>query len=95
MEKLSVGSADRRIDLTDRVPLDELLRVFQRDAAGRAPLVPVASTSWAVGPAVFVHGQGIVRFGTLMFCTSAHEVDAIVHLTDLTQQPQEARHPFR
>lgn len=95
MEKLSVGALTRRIDLTDSLPSDELLRVFQRHAAGGAPVVVLAGTTWAVRPAVFVHRQGVVRFGRLMPRTRTDEVDAIVHLTHLTQQQQEARHPFR
>ena len=79
--RLSVGALSGRADL---VPSGELLRIFQRHPAGRhrAPVVVIAGTTRAVRPAILVHRQGVVRFGSLVFRTSAIEVDAIVHQTD-------------
>ena len=80
--KLSVGTLIGRVGETDRMTSDKLLHVVQRHSAGRPPVVVLAGTGGAVRPAVFVHGEGVVRFGALVFRTSADEVDAIVHQTD-------------
>lgn len=76
--RLSVGALIPRSDLTAYEPL----RIVERHSAGRAPVVALARAARAVRPAVFVHRQGVVQIGSLMFRTSAIEVDAIIHLTD-------------
>jgi hypothetical protein len=80
--ELSVGTRVRSREGPDRVPEDKAFDVFQRHPTGGLPGVRRARGSGAICPAILVHGQGVVRFGALVFCTSAHEVDAIVHLTD-------------
>ena len=80
--RLSVGALVRQSDGIDRVWSYEPLRVVQRQAAGRPPVMGRAGTARAVRPAVLVHRQGVVRFGPLMVRTSADEVDAIVHQND-------------
>ena len=77
--ELSVGALTGRINLTVRFPADEPLRLVQRHAAGRPPVVVLAGARRAVRPAVVVHRQGVVRFGPLVFRPSADEIDAIVH----------------
>src|SRR2546421_12568625 len=84
VSELSVGTRVRRAVDSQRLPSDELLHKLQRQSACgyRAPVVLVAGPSGAVRPAIFVHRQGIVRFGALMFRTSAVEVDDVVHHSD-------------
>ena len=68
-----------RIDAADRMTERESFDVLEGHAPGGLPIVRFAFSGRAVGPAVFVHRYGIVRFGPLVFRASAEEVDAIVH----------------
>ncbi len=80
---LSVGALTRRIGWTDRMRLlDEPFRIVQGHTAGEPPVVRLCGAGRAVRPAVLVHRQRVVRFGTLVFRTGANEVNAIIHLTD-------------
>ena len=80
---LSVGALTSRIGWTDRMRLlDEPFGIVQGHTAGEPPVVGLRGAGRAVRPAVLVHGQRVVRLGTLVFGTSANEVNAIIHLTD-------------